>query len=145
MEAVESAVKLIGTLALIAFVFTGVLYATQWNVRYGLAESVALPAAALPAVLPSASPAESLVILTGTLIYADQQGKTVPYIQYEGPHGTATKALAFRGESVCVTSVEGPCPGSLQDLIADYGSGPVSVTGIVDDESLIVERVEAAR
>jgi hypothetical protein len=144
METVESAVKLLGTLALIALVFTGILYATRWNVRYGLAEPVSLQAAALPAVLPPAVPAGTLATVTGMLIYADQQGKTVPYIKYEGPHGAATKALAFRDESICVTSVEAPCPGSLRELVADYGGGPVRVTGIVDDESLIVERVEAA-
>jgi hypothetical protein len=145
METLESAAKALGTLALIALVFMGILYATRWNVRYGLAEPASLQAAALPAALPSAAPAGTLVTVTGTLIYADQQGKTVPYIKYEGPYGVATKALAFRDESVCVTAVEGPCPGSLQGLIARYGSGSVAVTGIIDDESLIVERVEAAQ
>lgn len=140
METIGTALKFIILAAALALVFGGIYFATLWNARYGLVAPGAQTAAA------GAAPARGAVVtLTGSLSYYDQQGRSVPYLIYVNERGAAaSKALAFRDESICVTSIEAPCPGNLHALIDQYGTGRVQVEGIVDDESLIVERLTAA-
>jgi len=147
----NSLAKAVLAVTLLALVLAGVYFASQWNLRYGLIPAQAGTAAvvnALPTPGPAAVPAPvetKVVTITGTLTYDEQQGRTVPYLFYTNANGnTASKVLAFRDESICVTSIQAPCPGDLHALIDEYGSGRVTVTGILDDESLVVERISAA-
>jgi len=143
----ESTGKVVAAAVAIALVLGGIFFALQWNLREGLFLGPAAQPAAVAIAVQGAAPVGggAVTTLTGSLTYYDQQGRSVPYLIYtDARGGMHSKALAFRDESICVTSIEAPCPGDLHTLIDDYGAGPVTIQGIIDDESIIVERIASA-
>jgi hypothetical protein len=147
------------TVALIALVLigTGLFYAVRYNARSfdanppitaaviqsqnAAAAPVVVIATATPAVIAVSEPPFDAV---GTIVYYVQQGVDVPYFFYTRAGKTYSKALEFNGESICVTSVQGPCASDIARFKAAYGSGPVEIQGVPDDESLLVSRISAA-
>lgn len=128
---------------------TGIVYAAAWNAHNGLATIAGPIARTSPAgaLLALGSPApDGQVTLTGTITYYGQQGVTVPYLVYERSGADIrAKALAYARSDACVTGIESPCADFARYLEGAYGAGPVSVTGHVEGESLIVADIRDIR
>jgi hypothetical protein len=146
------------TVALVALVLvgTGLVYAIRYNARYFNANPPITAAAiqsqaAAPAPVAVATTAPAVIAVSeppfdavGTIVYYVQQGVDVPYFFYTKSGKTYAKALEFDGESICVTAVQGPCASDIARFKAAYGSGPVEIQGIPENESLLVSRISAA-
>jgi hypothetical protein len=138
------------TVALLALVLvgTGLVYAIRYNARFfdanpPIAAAVIQSQAATtaPAAAAASQPPFDAV---GVIVYYVQQGVDVPYFFYTKGGKTYSKALEFAGESICVTSVQGPCARDIARFKAAYGSSPVEIQGVPDEESLLVSRISAA-
>jgi hypothetical protein len=134
----ESIGKFVVGAVIVLVLGTGLWYALSYSLRdfhnSSLAATVGLssqPVAVAPVQIRE----------SGTIVYYVQQGVEVPYLMSTNGTQTYSRALAFDRESICVTAVEAPCDGSIDSFKAAYGSGPVYVQGIADDESLIVTRI----
>ncbi len=100
-------------------------------------ETYAVP----PAPVPEAMSA------CGTLTYErNDMGEEIPYLVFRFQDGSlGVKSLTFAPVSVCVaTSGSYPCVIIADAVPSYFGSGPVSVAGILDVEHIIVSRMQFA-